>query len=137
MLTAYMMFSQLFVIWYENMPDETQFLAPRMNWVTNWPAVSIALLAVVYLGPLVLLLPRRAKRTRAYVGAVSGLVLAAMWVERWWLVMPSLGKPLGFGLSEIAGLVPLLAGRVLFLYWVRRRVLPQGAEPAMASGTAG
>lgn len=137
MLTAYMMFSQLFVIWYENMPQETQFLAPRMNWVTNWPAVSIALLVVVYLGPLVLLLPRRAKRTGAYVGAVSGLVLAAMWVERWWLVMPSLGKPLWFGLSEITGLVPLLAGGVLFLYWVHRRVLPRGTEPAAASGQGG
>lgn len=129
MLTAYMMFSQLFVIWYENMPSETRFLVPRMNWVTNWPAVSIFLLAVIYLGPLVLLLPRRAKRTSAYVGAVSGLVLAAMWVERWWLVMPSLDKPLWFGFSELTGLVLLLAGGVLFLYGVRRSVRSQGTEP--------
>ncbi|MGE5296965.1 MAG: hypothetical protein ACM3VT_19250 [Solirubrobacterales bacterium] len=129
MLTAYMMFSQLLVIWYENMPEETRFLAPRMNWVTNWPAISIALLAIVYLGPLVLLLPHRARRTSVYVGFVSGLVLAAMWVERWWMVMPSLDKPLWFGLSEITGLVLLLAGGALFLYWVRRRVLPQRTGP--------
>jgi len=129
MLTAYMMFSQLFVIWYENMPSETGFLVPRMNWVTDWPVISLVLLAVVYLGPLVLLLPRRAKRTGGYVGAVAGLVLAAMWVERWWLVMPSLDEPLWFGLSELTGLVLLLAGGALFLNWVHRSILSQGREP--------
>ncbi|MEN6333603.1 MAG: hypothetical protein ABFE01_05035 [Phycisphaerales bacterium] len=136
MLTAYMMFSQLIVIWYENMPEETRFLAPRMNWVTNWPAISIVLLAIVYLGPLALLLPHRARRAGTYVGIISGLVLATMWIERWWLVMPSLDRPLWLGLSEIVGLVLLLSAGALFLYWVRQRVLPQETQPAVASGQA-
>jgi hypothetical protein len=118
MLTAYMMFSQLLVIWYENMPKETQFLVPRMNWVTHWPAISIVLLAFVYLGPLILFLPQRAKRTSRYVGVICGLLLAALWLERWWLVLPSLDKPLGFGLPEITGGAALLAGGLLFLAWV-------------------
>jgi hypothetical protein len=122
LLTAYLMYSQLLPIWYENMPTETRFLVPRLNWVTDWPAVSIVLLAIFYLGPLVLFLPRRGKRSRPYVAVVSALVLIAMWLERWWLVMPSLHKPLAFGPSEITGVAGLLAGYLLFLYGVRHRI---------------
>lgn len=133
LLTAYMMYSQLFPIWYENMPKETRFLVPRLNWVTNWPGVSMVLLAVVYLGPLVLFLFRRGKRSRLYVGSVAALVLAAMWLERWWLVMPSLQKPLAFGPAEITGVVALLAGYLLFVYQLRRRLPPQTGEAGVVA----
>jgi hypothetical protein len=121
LLTAYLMYSQLLPIWYENMPHETRFLVPRLNWVTNWPAVSLVLLGLVYLGPLVLFLPRRGKRSGPYVGVVAALVLAAMWLERWWLVMPSLHQPLAFGLAEITGVAALLAGYWSFVSRVRHR----------------
>ena len=120
MLTAYVMYSQLLPIWYENMPHEARYLVPRMSDVTHWPVISAILLAVVYLGPLVLLLPRRAKRNARYAGSVAALVLVGMWVERWWLVMPSLDEPLGFGPSEIAGTLALAAGGLLFVCWARR-----------------
>jgi len=122
LLTTYMMYSQLLPIWYENMPKETRALVPRLNWVTNWPAVSIVLLVVFYLGPLVLFLPLRGKRSRPYVAVVAALVLIAMWLERWWLVMPSLYQPLAFTPAEITGVAGLLAGYLLFLSWVRRRI---------------
>ncbi len=125
LLTTYMMYSQLLPIWYENMPKETRFLTPRLHWITNWPAISIVLLFVFYLGPLVLFLARRGKRSRPYVAFVAGLVLIAMWLERWWLVMPSLYQPLAFGPSEITGVVGLLAGYLLFLHWVRLRMEPR------------
>ncbi len=120
LLTTYMMYSQLFPIWYENMPEETRFFVPRLNGVTNWPGISVVLLAVLYLGPLVLFLPRRGKRSRPYVAVVAALVLIAMWLERWWLVMPSLHEPLAFGLSEVTGFAALAAGYAWFLSWVRR-----------------
>jgi len=122
LLTTYLMYSQLLPIWYENMPKETRFLTPRLNWITNWPAVSVVLLIIVYLGPLVLFLPRRGKRSRPYVAVVAALVLIAMWLERWWLVMPSLYQPLAFTPSEITGVAGLLAGYLLFLCWVRHRI---------------
>ena len=128
LLTAYMMYSQLFPIWYENMPKETHFLAPRLNWVTSWPAVSMILLAIVYLGPLVLFLPRRGKRSRTYVAVVAALVLVAMWLERWWLVMPSLHQPLAFGLSELTGVAALVAGYTLFVCWIRHRIDERKSE---------
>ena len=60
-----------------------------------------ALLAVVYLGPLALLLTIRAKRSRGYLGTVALLVLCGLWVERWWLVTPTLGQKLHLGEADI------------------------------------
>ena len=128
MLTAYMMYCQLLPIWYENMPQETQFLVPRMHEVTQWPSISIVLLVLVYLGPLVLFLRWGAKRSYVYAGTVAGLILAALWLERWWLVMPSLGEPLRFGPSEVAGVAALVAGLLLFMLWLHRTVVPQSPQ---------
>ena len=125
MLTAYLMYCQLLPIWYENMPEVTRYLVPRMNDVTHWPSISIVLLTLVYLGPLVLFLRRDAKRNYIYAGTVAGLILAALWLERWWLVMPSLGEPLRFGLPEIIGVTALVAGLLLFMLWLHRAVVPQ------------
>ncbi len=122
LLTTYMMYAQLLPIWYENMPKETRFLTPGLNWITSWPAISVVLLIIVYLGPLVLFLPKRGKRSRAYVAVVAALVLMAMWLERWWLVMPSLDQPLAFTPSEITGVAGLLAGCLLFVSMLHRRV---------------
>ncbi len=123
LLTTYMMYAQLLPIWYENMPKETRQLTPRLNWITDWPAISIVLLFVFYLGPLILFLPKRGKRNRTYVAVVAALVLIAMWLERWWLVMPTLYEPLDFTPSELAGVAGLLAGCLLFLSWVRHRIV--------------
>jgi hypothetical protein len=128
MLTAYLMFCQLLPIWYENMPKETFYLVPRMNWVTYWPGISIVLLASVYLGPLVLLMSPSARSNAAYTRWVALFILAGTWLERWWLVMPSLNEPLWFGPSELAGVAALVAGLLLFLVWLRRRVVSRESE---------
>jgi hypothetical protein len=137
LLTAYLMYCQLLPIWYENMPDETRYLVPRMNGVTHWPWISIVLLAVVYLGPLVLLLSGSARRRAAYVRVVAAMILAGLWLERWWLVMPSLNEPLTFGPSEIAGVAALVAGLLLFCVWLRRRVISQEPEDRAAVQASG
>jgi hypothetical protein len=99
LLTAYLMFSQLLPIWYENLPNEARFVLPRLT-ITNWPYVSVVLLVTIYLGPLVLLLTRWSKRSPVFLACVCLLLLAGLWVERWWLVAPTLGGRLIFGLAE-------------------------------------
>lgn len=100
-MSTYLMFSQLLPIWYANLEPETRFVVPRLNF-GPWNSVSLALLGLVYLGPLVLLLPARAKRTPWRLGTVASLVLAGLWIERWWLVAPTLGQDARLGLADIA-----------------------------------
>jgi hypothetical protein len=98
-LTAYMAYSNLLPIWYENLPVETRFFIPRFS--LPWRPAAVAVLAVAYLGPLVLLLTIWSKRNRWTVAAVGLAVLAAMWVERWWLVAPTFQPQPLFGLAEL------------------------------------
>ena len=110
LITTYMMYSQLLPIWYGNLPRETRYVVPRLR-EPPWTSVSAALLAAAYLGPLVLLLSRGAKRCPFCLGAVSVLILAGLWLERWWLVTPAIVKEYPTdapGLSSI-GLADLAA----------------------------
>lgn len=111
LLTAYMMYSQLLPQWYENFRHEVHNVTPRLN-ASEWRPVSMGLLATVYLGPLVLLLARRAKKTPAYLGAITVLLLAGMWVERWWLVTPMLHGPRTLGVTEATITVAMLAALI-------------------------
>jgi hypothetical protein len=117
LLTAYMMYSQLLPIWYENLPAETRFVIPRLQ-EGYWPYVGMGLLLTVYVGPLALLLTIRAKRTAATLTPVALLVLAAMWFERWYLVAPTPVPTLGTGrmiLTPAEGLLAAALAAMLVL----------------------
>lgn len=100
-ITVYMMYSQLLPIWYENLPGEVPFVIPRLL-PGSWTLVGASVLAVVYLGPLVMLLTIRAKRTPWIIGTIATVVLAGLWVERWWLVAPTFDPSPRLGVPELA-----------------------------------
>ncbi|WP_085814363.1 hypothetical protein [Geoanaerobacter pelophilus] len=101
MMTTYLMYAHLLPFWYENLPPEIRFLVPRMH-NESWSPVSVVLLCTVYFGPLVLLIPARFKENRWTLGAVALLVVAGMWLERWWLVAPTFDVQARLGLSELS-----------------------------------
>lgn len=101
LIATYLMYAHLLPIWYGNLPEETRFLVPRLNF-QPWLSVSYALVGLVYLGPLVLLLTERSKRNRWSLGVISLLILCGMWMERWWLVTPLFDGSLNFGLVELS-----------------------------------
>ncbi len=112
LLTAYMMYSQLLPIWYENLPAEAQFVIPRLT-VTQWRYISAILTATIFLGPLALLLTRWSKRSPVFLTAVSLLMLVCLWIERWWEVTPTLGGKLTFGLIEVSITAAFIAAFLL------------------------
>jgi hypothetical protein len=132
LLTTYMMYSQLLVIWYGNLPEEVRFVIPRLT-RPPWQYASAALLAAVYLGPLVMLLLIRAKRSPRFLGAVAAAVLIGMWLERWWLVTPTLGGELVLGMAELSITAAFTAAFALGAAWVARRLpaeIPMEARQA-------
>lgn len=129
LLSTYMMFCQLLPIWYENLPEETRFVIPRLK-TDPWRWVSLGLLGTVYLGPLVLLLSNRLKGSVFYLRAIVALVLAGMWFERFWLVTPTLGGRLTVGPAEISMTAAYLAAFVLSRKWGARLLPPVDEEAA-------
>ena len=100
-LWAYMLWSQYLVIWYGDLPEEARFIHVRMHGA--WAPVAWTVFAAVFAVPFVLLLSRKLKLRPAALGAVAGLVLAGVWLERFLLVAPSLwrGEGLPLGLPEL------------------------------------
>ena len=138
LLTVYMMFSQLLPLWYENLPNEVRYAVPRLRF-ERWGWVSAALLALVYLGPLAVLLTRWSKRTPKFLGAFALAVLAGLWVERWWLVTPTLGGALVIGWTEAFITAAFAAALALGIECFLRSAPPvvsEIEEPAPAEETA-
>jgi hypothetical protein len=85
---AYIAFAQYFLIWYGNMPEETQFYLLRRNGA--WYPLSIALPVVSFVIPFFLLMPRASKRNYRVLGLASGWILAAHAIDVYWQVLPVL-----------------------------------------------
>ncbi|WP_373047094.1 hypothetical protein [Vulgatibacter sp.] len=84
---AYIAFSQYFLIWYANIPEETEWFLHRWG---PWAGLSIALIFFTFVLPFFVLLSRVAKRTAPILLLGALLVLVGRAIDMYWLVMPSL-----------------------------------------------
>ena len=89
MLTGYMLFAQIMVIWYGNLPEETGFLLERYN-SPAWRWVMWSVVIGAFLLPFAAMVIREVKTNPKVLACVAFLVLVAMMVERYLLVGPSL-----------------------------------------------
>jgi len=104
---AYIAFSQFMLIWYANIPEETEFYLMRAQ--GGWMVISMSLLILKFIVPFLALLPRGAKRNEGHLVLVCALVLIMQYVDIYWLVYPTFfDNHVVFGFYEVA----LLAGFV-------------------------
>jgi hypothetical protein len=95
---AYIAFSQFLLIWYANIPEETEFYLRRWG---PWAVLSMALLFVSFVLPLLVLMSRKAKRTMNILATGAVLILIGRAIDMYWLVMPSFAGDQGPVLSWI------------------------------------
>jgi hypothetical protein len=101
---AYIAFSQFMLIWYANIPEETEFFLIRAQ--GGWMTVSLALLVFKFIIPFLALLPRGWKRNESHVAAVSLIVIASQYLDIFWLVAPNFNEhQLVFGFYELGGIL--------------------------------
>ncbi|HJS47949.1 MAG TPA: hypothetical protein VJ773_08205 [Gemmatimonadales bacterium] len=120
---TYLMWSQFLVIWYGNLPEETGFVFARL-W-GPWRPVAVAVLAGMFIVPFVGLLGVLPKKWPPTLGLFSGVLLVALWLERYLMVMPSVTVEAGpvFGLPEL-GPTLLFLGLFLLSYGLAARRWP-------------
>lgn len=97
---AYIAFSQFMLIWYANIPEETEFYITRS--LNGWMSISFALLIFRFIVPFLVLLPRSSKRSDSILVFTSVMVLVMHYIDIYWLVYPNFfdGEP-KFGFWEI------------------------------------
>lgn len=104
---AYVTFSQFMLMWYANMPEETEFFKRRFD--HGWQYVGWFLVFGHFLIPFFGLLSRSIKRRRSTLAFWAVWILVAHWVDMYWNVMPNL-LPNGpaIGLTDVTCTIGLL-----------------------------
>ena len=130
---AYLMWSQFLVIWYGNLPEETGFVFSRL-W-GPWRPVGAAVFLGMFLVPFAGLLGVAPKKGRRTLALFAGISLAALWLERYLLVIPSVTSEHGpsFGLPELAATLTFI-GLFLLCYGLFARTFPM-VSPRLAEIT--
>lgn len=122
---AYIAFSQFMLIWYANIPEETEYYIMRAQ--GGWMSISLILLIFRFVVPFLALLPRGAKRTDNHVIAVSILVLAMQYLDIYWMVYPNFfDGHVTFGFWEV-GIFAGFAGLFLLTimsFWSKHSLVP-------------
>jgi len=97
---AYIAFSQYMLIWYGNIPEETEWFLKRQT--GDWATVSLILIFGHFVLPFLLLVSRAIKRRPALLAVTGGYVAAMCWVDLYWLVIPEFSPGVArFGLLDI------------------------------------
>jgi hypothetical protein len=104
---TYIAFSQYMLIWYADLPDETNWFYNRASPDAGpWNYVALALLFGHWLIPFVALLSRDTKRIKPLLALWCVWLLTMHYVDLYWVVMPDWSPgALTFSLMDLACLV--------------------------------
>ncbi|NIM51164.1 MAG: hypothetical protein GTN62_14590 [Gemmatimonadales bacterium] len=127
---AYLVYSQVLVIWYGNLPEETSFLFYRF-W-GEWRPIAVLVGLMVFLIPFWGLIWVKAKVTAFTFTLFVLISFVGVWLERYLLVQPSLTEhgP-AFGLPEF-GITAGFLGLFLFAYGIFARTFPMVSPRLLA-----
>jgi hypothetical protein len=133
---AYIAFSQFFLIWYANLPEETIWFKARLE--GSWKTVSVLLMVGHFAVPFFFLMGRDVKR-RGSTLALGGVWLLTMhFIDLYWQVMPTL-HPEGVRVSvlDVAAFIAIGGGFVAATSWLmRRQALIPLRDPRLAESLA-
>jgi hypothetical protein len=105
---AYIGFSQFMLLWYANIPEETLWFKERF--ANSWGTLSWVLLFGHFVIPFFGLLSRWVKRNRKALAFWCIWQLIMIYVDMYWLVMPTLGvDEVPFKLIDLTCWVGVLA----------------------------
>lgn len=122
---AYIAFSQLLLIWYGNIPEETLWYKHRWD-VTSWQIISVVLLFGHFVIPFLALITRAAKRNFTVLKAVAIWLLIMHFVDLYWIILPVYSPDLQVSWMDVTAVVGI-GGIVLWYFWrqmASRPVIP-------------
>jgi hypothetical protein len=93
---TYIAFSQYFLIWYSNIPEETAFFHQHFN--GSWNTVAIVLAVGHFAIPFITFMSRHARRNLPFHCCMTIWFLIMTYVDIFWIIMPNI-TPDGFSLN--------------------------------------
>ena len=133
---AYIAFSQFFLMWYGNLPEETIWYKTRIE--GSWLPVSLLLMAGHFVAPFFYLMGRNVKRNGATLAIGGAWLLAMHFVDLYWQVMPTLHpdglSPSVLDVAAFAAVGGCFVGAAAWL--MRREALVPLRDPRLAESIA-
>jgi hypothetical protein len=132
---AYSGFSQFMLIWYANLPEETLWFKQRF--AGGWGTWAWALLYCHFVIPFFFLLSRHIKRNKTTLAIGALWMLAMVYLDMYWLVMPAVDEQPAFGLMDVLCLVGLVSALVAGIAYRAQKVnLIPTKDPRLARSLA-
>ena len=110
---AYIAFSQYMLIWYSNIPEETEYFIKRIN--GGWEYFGWFTVVFHFLVPFLLLIRQDVKRKTSMIIFTGLIILTAHFIDLSWIVLPVFSEHLRFGYQEISAFALMLG---LFFFFV-------------------
>jgi hypothetical protein len=114
---GYIAFAQYFLIWYGNIPEETQWFHSR--WGGWWEFITLLIVFGHFVVPFVVLITREAKRSLPVLTVIGIWILFLHWVDIYWVVMPAHPEHVISGLWIDISLMVGIGGMFLWFLWKR------------------
>jgi len=133
---AYISFSQYFLIWYANIPEETIYFIKRNT--ESWNILSIFLVIGHFFIPFLILLFQPVKRRPHVLAGVAGWLIFMHIVDMYIIVMP-VKHPFGFhpSIFDLSALLAIGAPlALLFLFSLGKNALFPVRDPRLAKSVA-
>ncbi len=110
---GYFAFSQFMLIWYGNIPEETEYFAHR--WHSGFKVIFYVNFLINWFIPFVLLLPQALNKNINVLKYVAILLIAGQYLDLYEQIFPTVLHHVVFGLPEI-GFFAGFAGLFLFIF---------------------
>jgi hypothetical protein len=95
---AYVTFSQYFLIWYANIPEETAWYMTRA--AGGWEIFGPVLILGHFIVPFLILLWRGSKRTMGIISAVALLLVVMHCLDMFYCIRPNIYMTFGEGVVK-------------------------------------
>jgi hypothetical protein len=117
---TYIAFSQFFLIWYANIPEETKWFAYRLSHKTGWMNFTYILVIGHFIIPFFFMMSRHIKRNNKLFAMSAVWLLLMHLLDMYWLIVPTLYEiyshhhhlkhHLHFGIADVILLVTIFVG---------------------------
>jgi hypothetical protein len=133
LLWAYVSFSQFFIIWSGNLPEEITWYVHRLH--GGWGAIAMLLVLFHFFIPFVLLLLRKTKQKAPVLAKVAAAMIVMRLVDLFWIVAPNFHAE-KFSIHWMDLLAPIGIGGVwiaTFAWQLKSRALLPVNDPRLAA----
>jgi hypothetical protein len=132
LLWAYVSFSQFFIIWSGNLPEEITWYVHRIH--GGWGVIAMLLVLFHFAVPFVLLLLRQVKQKVPVLVKVAAAMIVMRLIDLFWIVAPNFNEG-KFGIHWMDVLAPIGIGGIwiaAFIWQLKNRALLPLNDPRLA-----